>query len=705
MTGLVVKFFQYINSFYRLLLLHRSDISPSEEKTSQILDNIDFKPLDSLIHKKAINIIISDIFDTILCRKVHPETIKKLVAAQLTNLFPEISTSDFCYFRKKAEHYCYKKSEISYGEREFNYAYLVTIWYKYLKKKYKPAIYLSKNEFFSLCQSLELAIERHNQIPDQKVINFLKKQKGKGKKIILLSDFYMSGDLVNTLLASHQIDTIYDHLIVSSDLMKTKRSGQIYQAILNNPALCHSNRIVMMGDNYYSDILMAKQFRLKTFHIDRKQQKMVYKQQLQRLLSKKSLLSDLHTLIDDADGLFDHFPLLLFYIVNKLYHQCIKRKINKLYFIAREGKIIKDLFDQYQQYRQDKGFNISITTYYLLASRRSTAAAGLEPLESEEFTTLFRQYVTISIKQFALSYSFDIEKIENICKSLNIDINAVQDHLPSSDSFKRLKKDSNFIHYYNDFRIQQRNNFLTYLKTINFTLDEEQLTLFDVGWKGSIQDNISKILHEKKINGYYLGLCAAGSANCNNIKEGLLFDFRHKNINYRIYTENLSLFEIILNADHGSVKKYDRKENGEILVDLEVNNQEKWVFSQKASLIQQKIHTNFTKLLPLFDQYAFGVNEIENHLAKMHKKKIFSPNKNEMEWVTGIRHFENFGLFTYSQISNDSTDSLKTQKHFMKFLKSPRKYTRSTFWPSLQMSKDGCRFLAILYKYYTLYLR
>lgn len=674
-----------------------------------ILDTIDITPLDSYIKDHHIDVIISDIFDTILCRKLHPENIKKLVAARLTELFPEISESAFYHIRQNAELYCYEKSALIYSEREINYPHLICTMYELLKKTYGAAIFLTKTAFFYEHQLIELAIEYRNQIPDYNIINFLKKQKANGKKIILLSDFYMSSDLVSSMLTHHGISDFYDHLLVSSDVMKTKSSGRLYQAIIDNAMLRDPRNTLMIGDNYSSDIEMAKRFDLKTFYIQRNQQKAFYDNQQKLSFSKKALTSDINRLLKHQQNcVFEHLPLLILYTVSKLYNKCIKQGTRKLYFLSREGKIVKDLFDQYQDNARGKQLNDHpIATYYLLASRRSTAAASLSPITREQFTSLFKQYVNISIRQFSMSYGFDIEIINSICDLLAIDINTVHGHLPSSNCFKRLKKNKYFIQYYEDFRVQQRKNFLAYLHTLNISSADKELVLFDVGWKGSMQDNISKILPKKNLKGYYLGLLTPGALTAHNTKEGLLFDFRHKNQNYWIYRENLSLFETLLNADHGSVKKYSRDAKGELFVELDYEHQEKQLFTTKISIIHKQLYNNYTKILQLFDKYALSIQAIENYIAELHKEKVFAINKKEIDWFIDIQHFENFGLFNYSQLYYNDIKLAKTQiiKNFLRLLRSPRKYIRGSFWPFLKLSKDGLGFMALFYKWYLLHFR
>ncbi|TLY47977.1 MAG: hypothetical protein E6K54_03195 [Gammaproteobacteria bacterium] len=674
-----------------------------KKEISMILDKINLNPLNILIDNHSIDIVISDIFDTIICRKIHPENIKKLVAVRLNTLFPEISSKNFYQIRKKAEHYCYESSIISYGEKELNYAAVVSTVYELLKKKYSSKIYLPKNEFYLQHQALELAIECQYQIPDTQIVDFLRTQKSKGKKIILLSDFYMNSDLVNRMLTHHNIHDIYDHLIVSCDFMKTKRSGQLYQIIISNSELCSSSNIVMIGDNYNSDIVMAEKFGIKAFYLERKQQQLFYNQQL--CLPKKKCIAEIEQIINHPeDSLFDHLSLLLLIVIGKIYHHCIKHKIKKLYFFSREGKLLQDLFDQYQTFINGKSTPLPITTDYLLVSRRSTAAASLGPLKKEKFNILFRQYTNISIKQFAKSYNFEIEKISQICHNLNIDIELIQSHLPSSECFKRLKKDSQFIQYYKEFRKKQRSNFLGYLQNKNFSLTAKKLFLFDIGWKGSIQDNLNKIFPKKHLHGYYLGLASPGAVYKHNTKEGILFDFRRKNKNFWVCIENLSLFELILTANHGSVEGYTRKDDGEIIVNLENNDLEEKIFLKKIFPIQKKIFENFLKILMLLDHYSLDLNSIENYAKRLNQLKIVSPNKKEIDWFTNIHFFENFGLFTYSQIGCDIPFNSPI-KNLFKLLKSPKIYRRSTFWLSVRLSQEGLGFIAFLFKCYLLYLK
>jgi len=72
------------------------------------------------------------------------------------------------------------------------------------------------------------------------------------------------------------------------------------------------------------------------------------------------------------------------------------------------------------------------------------------------------------------------------------------------------------------------------------TLVPDGLYLVDVGWKGSMQDNISSILGKHiKISGYYIGLLGGKTCHLRLKRKGFFFQiYQHKN--------NFSLCTIII---------------------------------------------------------------------------------------------------------------------------------------------------------------
>ncbi|MCW5205272.1 hypothetical protein VU02_05080, partial [Desulfobulbus sp. N2] len=161
--------------------------------------------------------------------------------------------------------------------------------------------------------------------------------------------------------------------------------------------------------------------------------------------------------------------------------------------------------------------------------------------------------------------------------------------------------------------------FLTYLDSLGIAYEQEGLTIVDVGWKGSIQENIYNILEGRiDMQGFYAGFLIAAEALENNRRQGILFDNTRPLPHFNVYNNNRSLFEMMLGASHGSADGYftpeqfaqlpdDHQreirerikitgvagvagaENGEVLVTTLDLPEERRLFGEKIQPIQEQI--------------------------------------------------------------------------------------------------------------------
>jgi len=132
-----------------------------------------------------------------------------------------------------------------------------------------------------------------------------------------------------------------------------------------------------------------------------------------------------------------------------------------------------------------------------LVSRKSTYICSLKPLPEEDFARLFTQYRGISLRDFLLSLNFVEGTAKQFCQTLGLDFFRRHIDLPNSEDFRTLIKSNIFFEAYEHLRTTQQKNFIAYLKSFEVDFNREGLNIVDVGWKGSIQDNIflpSKVL-------------------------------------------------------------------------------------------------------------------------------------------------------------------------------------------------------------------
>lgn len=180
------------------------------------------------------NYVSFDIYDTLLYRTVNsPSDIFRIVA----KLFRKELASEIYFVnqRIKAERIarCHKgSSEISiydiYENIDINNA---------LKSKLLAE---------------EIRIEENVCCVNKNMVDILNVCHQRGKKIVITSDMYLPIDSIKRLLDKHEI--YYDFLFLSSDKGETKRSGKLFDIILNELSI-RPNELVHLGDDDNNDIL------------------------------------------------------------------------------------------------------------------------------------------------------------------------------------------------------------------------------------------------------------------------------------------------------------------------------------------------------------------------------------------------------------------------------------------------------------------
>ena len=196
-----------------------------------------------------------------------------------------------------------------------------------------------------------------------------------------------------------------------------------------------------------------------------------------------------------------------------------------------------------------------ITTKYLYVSRRSTLLPSLIELEKEEFKQVFRQNKELSVHDFLYTIGFADNEITEICDSSCVSVN---DYISDSDGYKTLevlKKNKTFQMMYEKRRLEENKMFCSYIHQL--VGDSDKVLLIDVGWKGTIQDNIRQALsNDIRIFGFYFGLNEDTERYSGNDKDGLIFDINKKTYNYDIFSYSCVQIERVFAANHGQTIGY-----------------------------------------------------------------------------------------------------------------------------------------------------
>ena len=94
-------------------------------------------------------------------------------------------------------------------------------------------------------------------------MTFFNKVKESGKKIIIISDMYLKSDTVRLILTNGGYNLDGVNVYVSSEYVKTKRTGSLFKTVLSLENVAPHN-IIHIGDNLRSDWFRPKLIGMKS---------------------------------------------------------------------------------------------------------------------------------------------------------------------------------------------------------------------------------------------------------------------------------------------------------------------------------------------------------------------------------------------------------------------------------------------------------
>jgi len=271
-------------------------------------------------------------------------------------------------------------------------------------------------------------------------------------------------------------------------------------------------------------------------------------------MSMSPISSEFNRYADNAP--FGELALTLLLFTHRLHTLLIDARVPEVAFLAREGLVLKDLFDIYQSALVPP--DRTIRSRYLLVSRRALYTASL-PADETSFEFLRSHYREISVPDFLDSLGMADELARHQCSST----------LP--DSVEDLVGSSRFQSQFRVHRNGQRSILTRYLDPA-LESGGGHLHVVDVGWKGSMQQFLGSIIEDtSKVSGSYFGLSVP---RADRDMRGLVFEIGPPRTQYfNVFAHFKSLYETLLNAKHGSVVRYSMT-GDEVTPELDTNNLE-----------------------------------------------------------------------------------------------------------------------------------
>ncbi|ULJ61201.1 hypothetical protein [Wielerella bovis] len=512
-----------------------------------------------------------DLFDTLAERDfIEPWELFSFIEPEIRRALNN-KNFQFCNFRRQAEADIRRPTR---GEFE--------ITLDEIYQEFQTLTGLS-DEQCDLIKQLEKQAEFDLVKPKKRMVREYRFAKLVVKKRSILTDIYLEQDDIEQILQRIGI-TDYDYLISSATNRTRKHNGSMYGDYLKLMAKDHIGveKCLHTGDNAHADGDMARRHGLRAY-VFPKAMDNFHRSSIAGYLSGAFSTKNVATSIPSgliankfyaepwnkltSDNLFagSNFKYgycaigsLVLGFSQWLYRRARLNGTKKLYFLARDGYILKEAFDTL--YGDDPD---APQTEYLLSSRRSVIVPAIQTKEDiHELASL--NFNARTLKSFLIN-------------RFGVEIEQIPSHILEKYRFKEDTIVSPQFHFAKLLALlteiqdiifataqAERETYLQYLEEKQFIKDldilgEKGVALVDIGYSGTMQYYLTKLLG-KKMNGYYfLTHNFARDYYPDAVFEGYLANLDDHRTAYRHKLNDfVFIFESAFSSQDGSLLKFER---------------------------------------------------------------------------------------------------------------------------------------------------
>lgn len=574
-------------------------------------------------------IISFDIWDTILKRKCHPEEIKLHTAnyimlkyeKQLKEKYKDIY--EILKLRDEIEaNICKQNKENGFDDE----CRIINVFQELQKEIFAETIEDISEELLKE----EIEQEKRNIFISPEILPIFEKYKD--LKMYCISDFYMSAESLKELLDYVKLPVKIEKIYSSADYLLNKRTGNLYKKAEEEIGIKPEDHI-HVGDNQYSDIDVANGLGIETIKTTKTEFNFVpekgrsFEFNLDIAKKEENILEN--KLFNSG---LDLSPILYFFGYS-IVEYAIKNNIDKVYYQTREGETFIKIHEMIQR---NNPFGVQIPECDTIeVSRMATYSASLKEFSIQELLRVWSQYRVQSMKTLFKTLAIDITPYKEFMGKydINIDEDIIEPWF--NINVQNLCNDKEFTDKIQIELDRKRAELLQYFKEKkNIVNDDEPLFIVDIGWRGTIHDNLCYIFNNKTIGGYYLTLYDFYNVQPKNSYKISFIDERK--IRDNEVASMITLLEWIYNPGTGSTIEYKQ---GEAI--------------RKAKIEETDIVKKYIKPL---QEGMFAGAEIINEYMKYHPYEATETKKVVYDVIRKTKTKPNKALIEayYSMVFNDT---------------------------------------------------
>lgn len=646
---------------------------------------------------QEIKLVTIDVWDTLIRRSCHPDDVKlHLCRFLLLRYFWHLKPSCrdiFVLLRARQE------SESAIGIQKKNLGFddeynLLDVYKLWIVKVFEDAD--SVKCLPRQLREVELTQELLVTYQDPDILDYLNKYDGVKK--LFVSDFYMPAEDILAILRKNALAEIIPRGYSSCDVNLNKRSGRLFNHMLQCEELSPGD-VLHIGDNVHSDVRVPSSQGIKSMHYLPRSQHRLRKEKEGRFIQFDQVVhGTLAKLVADyprqgnarADAMYQsgiEYSALMVGFALYVMERAITSGHEKVFFFTREGEFFKQVYDALAA--QDP-FGIPAPESELLeVSRIATFSASLQDLSLQSLMRLWGLYSTQSLG--ALFSSLGVDGIQFSVHLIKYGLNLVDDiRYPWLDlRMHGLFSDADFTSKLGEQLGAKRESLIGYLAEKEFPM-VGKVAVVDIGWRGTIQDNLAYLLPNVRIDGFYLGLDKFINQQPVNVRKfAFCINLNDAESEYAHLFAKVAPIEMLCNSPNGSVVGYVNVD-GVYSAKRLVAESENISFHGSVFYFQQGVVFAAKVLGEKIRRHVVPVQTLREFAIRNWVDICMSPPAVIADAYFGLSHNESFGLGRFE----DKT-AVIPMAVWVKGFSSPSRFKHliscleKTGWPEGYLAKRG----------------
>lgn len=416
---------------------------------------------------------------------------------------------------------------------------------------------------FLMTAELETELEYCRAVPE--TLRRIKDLRDSGKRVVFVSDMYLSSREMGRIFAAKGIPYDEGSIYVSCEHGAGKSNG-LFSKVLEKER-CAPSGLEHVGDNFDVDVLPARRLGARALHftdchLNRYEkvwaaagtdgeplfwQELAAVSRLARLAlaGRPARERSMGELFASLAG-----PVFFFYVL-WVVRRARESGVERLYFLSRDGRVLLRIAEELQ-----RRLGLSLELRYLNVSRQALAMPSFSSVDDFALGWMLGSGDVFSPAGFSRRAGIDVKEMaSDFERFTGKRLNAGESRFRSDTEFARFLNSPDFLEKLRKRAAALRTPAAAYLRREGVG-DAKRWALVDLGWKGTIQGAIGRILALEgkggpfEVRGYYLGTLAP-SEDASAAMEHFLFD------GSRCPSPPIDLTEILASANHGMVSGYD----------------------------------------------------------------------------------------------------------------------------------------------------